>query len=96
MLEASYTIRPAYQADAVALERLAQLDSAVLPAAPLLIGELDGRIVAALSLSDGTAIADPFVSTAELVALLRLRSRQAVERSRRAGLRLTPIRALAR
>jgi hypothetical protein len=96
MSETSYTVRSAHQADAFALQRLAQLDSAEVPAAPLLIGELDGRLVAALSLSDGTVIADPFVPTVELVALLRLRSRQSAGRPHRLRLRLTPIRALAR
>ena len=62
--------------DAAALERLAQLDSATLPAAPLLIGERAEHPVAALSLSDGVIVAEPFVPTADVVALLRLRANQ--------------------
>jgi hypothetical protein len=65
------TIRPAYADDAVALARLAVLDSAEVPAGPLLLVEADGELRAALSLSDGSAIADPFAPTAQLLALLR-------------------------
>ena len=70
------TVRLAAPDDATALERLAQLDSATLPAAPLLIGERAEHPVAALSLSDGAIVADPFVPTADVVALLRLRANQ--------------------
>lgn len=71
------TVRMANAADLLAIERLAQLDSAVAPRGAVLVAEL-GRsgIVAALSIEDGAVIADPFVPTAELVALLRLRARQ--------------------
>jgi hypothetical protein len=65
------TIRPAYADDAEALTRLAGLDSAELPAEPLLLGESDGELRAAISLADGSVIADPFAPTAQLVALLR-------------------------
>jgi hypothetical protein len=71
------TVRLAAPDDATALERLAQLDSARrLPAAPLLIGERAEHPVAALSLSDGAIVANPFVLTADVVALLRLRANQ--------------------
>ena len=56
--------------------RIAELDSAPRPADPLLIGERAGRPIAALSLADGTVVADPFVASADVVALLRLRARQ--------------------
>lgn len=68
-------IRPAYPDDAAALERLARLDSQrpfVGRTGPALVAERDGRILAALSVADGRAIADPFAPTADLVALLRL------------------------
>jgi hypothetical protein len=65
------TIRPAYADDAQALTRLAVLDSAEVPAEPLLLAEADGELRAALSLADGSVIADPFAHTAQLVALLR-------------------------
>jgi hypothetical protein len=65
------TIRPARAGDAPALWRLAALDSAPLPAEPLLIAEVDGEIRVAVSASDSRAIADPFVPTAHIVELLR-------------------------
>jgi hypothetical protein len=65
-------IRPAYPDDHAALSRLASLDSQRPLAAPTLVAERDGRILAALSAADGRAIADPFAPTADLVALLRL------------------------
>jgi hypothetical protein len=50
------------------------------------VGERDGRPVAAVSLSDGAVIADPFVATADVVALLQLRARQlGGQRRRRPG-----------
>ena len=70
------TLRLATGADAPALERLAQLDQASTPAAPVLLGVLMARPVAALSLADGCVIADPFTPTTELIELLRLRARQ--------------------
>ena len=53
------------------LVRLAELDSARPLAGPALVAETDGAIVAALCLSTGRAIADPFVPTRQLVELLR-------------------------
>ena len=86
---ASITIRPAYAEDDLSLTRLAALDSAdATPAAPLLVGELDGRLVAALSLSDGSSIADPFTRTAEILELLRKAAAPSQVRRRRRGLTL--------
>jgi len=66
------TIRLATPDDQLALCRLAALDSAPsLPAGRLLLAELDGELRAALSLDDGTAIADPFHYTGHIVELLR-------------------------
>jgi hypothetical protein len=58
------------------VRRLAALDSARMPAGPLLVGEMGGGIQAAVPLSGGRAIANPFVRTAELVNLLELRAQQ--------------------
>lgn len=69
--ERPVTVRRALPADLIALERVAQLDSRALPAGPHLVAERDGRIDAALSLSSGELIADPFRRTAELCELLR-------------------------
>jgi hypothetical protein len=70
-LTAPITLRGASPHDHAALWRLAALDSASLPPAPLMIGEVDGALRAAVSIADGTAIADPFYPTAHVVALLR-------------------------
>jgi hypothetical protein len=68
------TIRFAQSGDAVALGALAQLDSAPVPAAPVLVAETAGNLLAALSLSDGASVADPFRHTANVLELLRIRA----------------------
>jgi hypothetical protein len=70
----SVLIRAARGSDGAELERLAQLDSAAVPAGSLLVAESDGRLVAAIASSSGEAIADPFLPTADVVALLELRA----------------------
>ena len=67
----SLTIRSAHAADAAPLARLAALDSSDVPNGELLIAELDGRLVAALSIDTGAVIADPFEHTAAIVESLR-------------------------
>jgi hypothetical protein len=96
------SIRAADGADASALERLAALDTAPVAAIELaeqahagdiLVAESGGRILAALRLSDGLAVADPFVRTASLVRMLRVRAAQiARERPRRRRLGLPVLR----
>jgi hypothetical protein len=73
---APIVIRLATAGDGRALERLAQLDSASAPAGQTVIAELDGRPVVAISLADGSTIADPFVPTSEISELVRLRADQ--------------------
>jgi hypothetical protein len=63
-------------ADEDTLARLAALDSSKPPAYPVLLAEVDGQLLAALGLSDGTAVADPFHRTADLIDLLRARAHQ--------------------
>jgi len=70
------TLRYAAAADADGLDVLAQLDSALAPAGPALVAEVDGRLRAALPLDGGAPIADPFHRGAELIELLRLRAAQ--------------------
>jgi hypothetical protein len=71
LIAPTITIRPAYADDELAVTRLAALDSAELPAEPLLLAEADGELRVVLSLSDGSVIADPFAPTTQLVALVR-------------------------
>jgi hypothetical protein len=70
-------LRLGASADLEALERLAGLDSRPLPPGPHLVAERDGRIDAALSLSTGELVADPFRRTAELGEMLRCHARAA-------------------
>ena len=70
-------IRAATDNDAASLLRLARLDSQGRPpSGTILVAEDGGVIVAAMALHDGTTIADPFRSTAPIVAMLRLRADQ--------------------
>ncbi len=69
-------IRVATANDRTPLERLAALDSTERPTGTTLIAERLERPVAALSLSDGKVIADPFIATGDIVALLTLRAQQ--------------------
>ena len=72
----SVTIRPARSDDALALRRLATLDSAEVPPGALLVAEVSGELWAAITVASATAVADPFRPTAELVRLLHLRAEQ--------------------
>ena len=95
------TIRRADTGDALALGRLAQLDGTRYGGTPVLIADVDGRIVAALPLDGSRPFADPFVRTAQTVAMLRLRleqldapqARQGVSRALRAVRRRRRYRA---
>jgi hypothetical protein len=72
----SLTIRSANASDAAPLARLAALDSSRVPNGELLIAELDGRLVAALSVDTGATIADPFEHTAAIVDSLRAQAQR--------------------
>ena|SRR5436190_17644655 len=91
------TIRWALPADLPALEDVAALDSQRLPAGPLLVATVDGRIWAALSTVDRKAIADPFVPSGDLVGLLSTRASQLRDsQPREPVLRLEPLLARLR
>jgi hypothetical protein len=64
-------LRTARADDDADLLRVAALDSASPLPGPALVAEQNGVIVAALCLSTGRAIADPFVPSLHLVELLR-------------------------
>lgn len=70
-------------ADDPALARLAALAERPLPGGRLVVALVCGELVAALPLSGGTAITDPFRRTAQLVRLLELRAAQLRERRSR-------------
>jgi hypothetical protein len=63
-------------ADDPALEELAALAERPLPRGRLVLAAVRGRIVAALPLTGGTALRDPFVRTEHLLPLLELRAAQ--------------------
>jgi hypothetical protein len=86
--EGNLVVRRGRPADQHALAILAALDSARPLTGARIVGEVDGSIVAAVSLHDGRVVADPFAPTADVVEILRLptagaRSDRARARSRR-------------
>ena len=95
--ESTVLLRAATSADAPALRRIAQVDTRPLPPGPHLVAEHAGRIQAAISTRTGEIVANPFVRTAELCDLLRLRaaSARAAEFAAPLGLPASPIGATA-
>lgn len=93
MADTSITIRMARQTDLGSLIELAERDSASLPRGELLVAEGEGEIRAAISISHGTVIADPFHPTDGLVRLLAARVDQLRGRGGK-GLRAKVGRAL--
>jgi len=88
--EASITLRFAGPEDDQHLAILAELDSARVPEPPVLLAEVQGRLLAAIGLQHGSIIADPFRPTLELVALLHKRAGQLRARSQLAMPRPAP------
>jgi hypothetical protein len=58
------------------LRELALLEGCQLSEGRYVVADVDGSILAAVPLSGGAALADPFVSTAHLLPLLERRSAQ--------------------
>src|SRR6185437_7570872 len=90
--EKSVTLRLGAPADEGPLARLAALDSSKPPAHPVLLAEVNGQLLAALAVSDGTVVANPFHPSVDVIELLRARARQLnrdsrIGRSRRWRLR---------
>jgi hypothetical protein len=86
---AGITIRLSRPTDTDELGRVAQRDSRPLPDGELLIAAAEGEIRAAISVSAGEVIADPFHRTEDLLRMLVVRREQmqgAVSKPRR-GLR---------
>jgi hypothetical protein len=83
-LSAPILIRYSRDDDQVALERLAALDSRMLPKGPFVLAEVDGEVVAAAPLDlDAEPLSNPFLPGADLRELLKLRARH-VRRSQAA------------
>lgn len=76
MATAEIGIRILNEADLLALKEIAERDSAPVPTGTVLGASIDGRLAAALSLTDGAEVADPFAPTAGLRALLADRAAQ--------------------
>ena len=84
--------------DREAIARLAERDSREPLRGPALVAEVEGEVLAALSLVDGEMLADPFSRTAELGSLLELRAaqlRRRVSAPRRGGVVVRRQRARA-
>ena len=69
-------LRRSRPGDGAAISRLARLESRRPGAGPYVLAERGGEVVAAMPLSGGSPVADPFMRTADLVAILELRARQ--------------------
>jgi hypothetical protein len=72
--DAPLTIRHAGAADLPAIAHLAALDSRRIPSGELFVAEVEGRLLAAVSIDTGAVVADPFAHTASIVRLLRLQA----------------------
>ena len=87
------SIRRLGEADTEALDRVAGRDSAARPVGEVLGAEIDGELIAAISITTGELVADPFVRTEAARSLLLLRATQLREselhhgRGHRHGLR---------
>jgi hypothetical protein len=70
-------LRVLSEADREELDRLADLDSKPRLGEELVIGaETGGRLIAAISIATGAAVADPFTRSGIAVDLLRIRASQ--------------------
>jgi len=73
----SIVLRVARPGDAAALRVLADLADRQLPTpGPLLVAEVDGDLIAAVSANGRTTVSDPFRATGDVIELLRLRAGQ--------------------
>jgi hypothetical protein len=71
----TYVVRQATPSDEAVLERIAALDGQRPLSGPVLLGEIDGKPAAAVSIDDGRVVADPFQLTAQLVLVITMRRR---------------------
>jgi hypothetical protein len=86
-LRQTIALRVAQPDEANVVAHLAELDDAPTLAGKVLLAVADGDPIAALSLDDGRVVANPFASTTDAVALLRLREQHLRGKTRRRGWR---------
>lgn len=63
------------------MRELAELDGKPAPQGEALLAESEGRLVAAVGVKDGRAVADPFSLSAGALELIELRAEQERERA---------------
>jgi hypothetical protein len=80
-------VRHATSADAARIRTVAHLDDRRLPGGPFLVAEMSDEVVAAMSLSSGVVVADPFRRTRDAADMLRLRAAQLAARERQVAAR---------
>jgi hypothetical protein len=79
-------VRRARASDAARIRTLAYLDDRRLSDGPFLVAEIAGEAIAAMSMSSGQIVADPFRRTRDAEDLLRLRAGQLAEREARVAI----------
>jgi len=72
----SVAIRLAGPEDESSIHRIASLDGKKAPQGRVLVAEADSEIIAALGITGGHAVADPFRWTSDVVALMEMRAEQ--------------------
>jgi hypothetical protein len=70
------TIRRSGPGDGDAISRLARLENRRAAAGPYVLAESGDEVIAAVPLCGGASLADPFMRTAGIVAMLEVRARQ--------------------
>ena len=73
-MSSTIVIRTPRPEESFAVRRLAYLDSQRPLRGDVLVAEVDDELLAAISLTDGRIAADPFMHTADVVELLRMRA----------------------
>ena len=72
----SVAVRLARPEDEQAIRRVAALDDRKVPSGRVLVAEVDGEVIAVLSVTDGGSAADPFRWTSDVMALMEMRAQQ--------------------
>jgi hypothetical protein len=80
--EDAVLVRRARAADSARIRTLAMLDDRRLSDGPYLVAEIAGEAIAAMSMSSGQIVSDPFRRTRDAEDLLRLRAGQIAQRER--------------